>query len=529
MKKFTLTVILLLVPLYFPVSSAAAEKPAIIFIIDVSGSMQGGKLQSTKDAVIQVTNNFKSDQPIGIVSFNQTVTLAQSPTTNHELIKEKILQLKAGGETSLFDAVNFTLGLNVIGGVNQIILLGDGEDTKSKLDLNTLLPKITQEKIMINSIGVQVTDVQGQVLQDISKASGGQYFAVDDISLLIDAYKRILQNEIRPVKTIPTKSASKNKGQTTLINYVFGVITSILVFTFLINIRRQFLLRKARENRMKSLLRYSGLNSKQTKEKLKTLFRAYSFVPKKIENSIKKSLDAIHSNLKYETVVNLIFVGWFVGTLFMFLLAKNIFIAAFFSAVATFYGYKVVISNTLKKHSDEFDADLPEMLNLLSSALRSGLSLNQGLEAYVADSNNEVSRQIRRANSEIKLGTPMDEALLSVANRMKSEDLKWAVTALSIQRVVGGSMANILTTTYETIKSRSEIRREVRTLSAEGRLSAYVLMALPIGIFIFLLLTRREYAMVFFTNPLGIFLLLVAFVMLAIGWRWMKSIVNIKI
>jgi len=107
--------------------------------------------------------------------------------------------------------------------------------------------------------------------------------------------------------------------------------------------------------------------------------------------------------------------------------------------------------------------------------------------------------------------------------------LRWAVTALSSQRVGGGSMATILTTTFETVKARAEIRREVKTLSAEGKLSAYVLIALPIGIFSFLFLTRREYVKVFWTDPAGIFLLIIIGISLSIGWAWMKKIVEIKI
>ncbi|MFM8448342.1 MAG: type II secretion system F family protein [Candidatus Nanopelagicaceae bacterium] len=528
MKRF-FALVLILIFSAIPLSASAADKPSIIFIIDVSGSMRGEKLQTTKEAVTKVIENFKLDQPVGIVAFNQSVKLVQEPTIDHLLINQKISQLIASGETSLFDAVKFTLGLQIPGGISQIILLGDGEDTTSKLKFDALIQNVTDRKITINSIGVQVTTQQGQVLQDISTSSGGQFYKVDNIALLIETYKKILQEQITPVQSKSPEPTKSIDDSVQLINYLFGVLGFLLCLFLLVNIRRREYLKKVRENRINSLLMYSSLSAKRTRDRLKALFAAYSFVPKKIEIGIKNNLETIHSNVKYETVVNLIISGWFISTLMFFILAKNFLISALFAIIATYFGFRAIINNIKSKQSSEFDAELPEMLNLLSSALRSGLSLNQGLEAYVADSNNEVARQIRRANSEVKLGTPIEDALLNVATRMESEDLKWAVTALSIQRVVGGSMASILTTTYETIKSRSEIRREVKTLSAEGRLSAYVLMALPIGIFFFLFLTRREYAMVFFTNPLGILLLIIAFVMLSVGWRWIKTIVNIKI
>jgi tight adherence protein B len=186
-------------------------------------------------------------------------------------------------------------------------------------------------------------------------------------------------------------------------------------------------------------------------------------------------------------------------------------------------------NNQYEKQKKAFDDELPEMLNVVASGLNAGLGLQQSLEAFAGDSQGEVARQLRRAIGEIRVGTPTDEALMAVADRMKSEDLKWAVTALSIQRLVGGSMSTILRTAYETIRSRNEIRREVRTLSAEGKLSATVLMIMPIAIFLFLLVTRREYVQVFWTEPLGIFLVFMITIGMSVGWAWMKKIVDIKI
>ena len=162
------------------------------------------------------------------------------------------------------------------------------------------------------------------------------------------------------------------------------------------------------------------------------------------------------------------------------MMLHSLFLAFILTSVLVPIGFNTVIKNVRTKQKQKFAEELPELLNILASALRAGLSLPQGLEAYSSDTKGEVAREIRRTISEIRVGTPIDEALMGVAERMESEDLRWAVTALSIQRVVGGSMATILTTTFETVKARAEIRREVKTLSAEGKLSAYGLIALPI-------------------------------------------------
>jgi tight adherence protein B len=112
---------------------------------------------------------------------------------------------------------------------------------------------------------------------------------------------------------------------------------------------------------------------------------------------------------------------------------------------------------------------------------------------------------------------------------MQSEDLRWAVSAFAIQREVGGSLATILNSTAETIESRFELRREIQTLSAEGRISSYILMALPIGIFIFLAVVRPNYIRIFFTEPLGNLLLIFTSFGLIAAWVWMKRLVRITI
>jgi tight adherence protein B len=221
--------------------------------------------------------------------------------------------------------------------------------------------------------------------------------------------------------------------------------------------------------------------------------------------------------------------AWIILFALFTVILHSLIVALIFTSFLIPFGFTRIIKIIHQKHKQKFAEGLPDLLNILASALRSGLSLPQGLEAYSADTEGEVAREIRRSIAEIRVGTPIEEALSGVAERMNNEDLRWAVEALSIQREVGGSMATILTTTFETVKARDEIRREVKTLSAEGKLSAYVLIALPLGIFLFLFLSRREYVKVFWTDPAGIILLIIIGISLSIGWAWMKKIVEIKI
>jgi tight adherence protein B len=127
------------------------------------------------------------------------------------------------------------------------------------------------------------------------------------------------------------------------------------------------------------------------------------------------------------------------------------------------------------------------------------------------------------------VGNSLEDALVRVAERMKSEDLAWTVTGLMIQREVGGSLSKILDTSAETISRRAELRREVRTLSAEGRLSAYVLAGLPVVIFLFLLATRPQYIAIFWSEPIGIVMMIAMLAAFATGWVWVNKLVKVEV
>jgi len=193
-----------------------------------------------------------------------------------------------------------------------------------------------------------------------------------------------------------------------------------------------------------------------------------------------------------------------------------------------------LIQNTVLKSREaalkrEFEEQLADFLTIIASGLRAGLSFAQAVESAVGDGTGEVERQIRRALAQVQVGSTLDAALLRVAKKMDSDDLAWTIAALRIQREVGGNLSKILDTAAVTIRNRAELKREIRTLSAEGRISAYVLVALPLGIFGFLLLSRRDYVKIFWTESIGMIMLAVFVILVTAGWFWIRSVVEVKV
>ena len=118
---------------------------------------------------------------------------------------------------------------------------------------------------------------------------------------------------------------------------------------------------------------------------------------------------------------------------------------------------------------------------------------------------------------------------MRAADRMDSVDLRWVVAALAIQREVGGNLSKILETAAATVMGRAEVRRDVRTLSAEGRLSGWILAALPIGLFFYMLFANRDYVSFFWTHTAGLVALAVLAVMFILGFIWVRKIAKIEV
>ena len=176
-----------------------------------------------------------------------------------------------------------------------------------------------------------------------------------------------------------------------------------------------------------------------------------------------------------------------------------------------------------------FDAAIPDTLQLMSGSLAAGLSLAQAADTVTREGAEPVAGEFRRALVETRLGVPLEDALEGVAERFDSDDLHWTVMAIRIQREVGGNLAELLDTVAATMREREYVRRQVSALSAEGRVSAWVLGALPGLFLVYLLVANRDYVMPLFTDPRGLVLLVGGTLWLAVGVFWMSRLVKVEV
>ncbi|HET7688783.1 MAG TPA: type II secretion system F family protein, partial [Nocardioidaceae bacterium] len=176
-----------------------------------------------------------------------------------------------------------------------------------------------------------------------------------------------------------------------------------------------------------------------------------------------------------------------------------------------------------------FKAGLADTLQLMAGSLSAGLSLAQSVDTVVREGNDPIASEFRRAIVETRLGVEIDDALSSVAERMESKDFEWVVMAIRIQREVGGNLSELLNKVSATIREREYLERHVRALSAEGRLSVYILGGLPPGFMLYLTVANPEYLKPLVSTTIGFVALGVMAMLLVVGIFWMKKLVKVVV
>lgn len=211
-----------------------------------------------------------------------------------------------------------------------------------------------------------------------------------------------------------------------------------------------------------------------------------------------------------------------VGTLLL-----NIFIGILLALAAPFLTKMVLVTRTQKRRA-KFELQLTDTIQMLIGGLRVGHSIMRSLEAAAQEAQAPTSEELSRIVNEVRIGKDARQAIEDCAIRMDSEDFRWIGQAIQINREVGGDLAEVLEQVAGTIRERSEIKGHVRALSAEGKMSAVVLMILPVAVGIFMSALNPGYMKLFAEHPVGIALVVVSAILFVVGGFWMSRTVKIK-
>jgi tight adherence protein B len=527
---------------------------------------------------------------VALVSFNDTSDVVSVPTADRAKVIAGLNGIRAKGDTTLYDGIEKALHLAPKGSQTRIIVLSDGKDTASAATLGDVTGLAKADGVPIDVISLAPTAEELAKLRDVARASGGQVRTSSTSAGLLTAFSSASESfssQVSVIVDIPPDMNASGKPVTTSIHIdgsVFSASTrlprarslepvistptaapsgqevlpveatpvslqpprglvpwlmalvvggSVLAIWLLVMRVRQ---RTVARRRIDQVLSY------RTSSAFDRDASARGSAPRGALVSLDERLA---KGRGYRTTRNGMAAAGVGFTPAAWLLLRLAIAAVLVVALSVFFGSMLAgllvggafgwlltrmwLSSRASKRRKEFTEELPDFLTLLASGLRAGLSFNSALDSAAVEGRGEVGRQIRRALSEVQLGAQLDKALMDCADRMDSEDLRWTVLAVGIQREVGGNLSTILDTSAATVRARQELAREVRTLTAEGKLSAYVLVALPLGVFAFLLVFRREYISVLWSSTVGLIMLGAVAVLILLGWLWMRVLVRVKV
>ncbi|MBT2594433.1 type II secretion system F family protein [Arthrobacter sp. ISL-72] len=240
----------------------------------------------------------------------------------------------------------------------------------------------------------------------------------------------------------------------------------------------------------------------------------------------RDSLENAGVRLSQTEFIIMVIAGGIVGALVGLVIGVPI-LSVLLVILAPVVGH-LVLGFLAGKRRAKFDQQLGDTLQLLAGGLRAGHSILRAIDAAAAESQSPTSEEMRRVITETSLGRDLLASLTDTSERMKNEDFVWIAQAIQINREVGGNLAEVLDQVNETIRERSEIKGHIKSLAAEGKFSAYILIAMPIGIVVMLMMVNPGYMDPMFTHPLGWGMMAGSVILMSIGSLWMRKIIDLK-
>ncbi|HYO00293.1 MAG TPA: type II secretion system F family protein [Actinomycetota bacterium] len=244
--------------------------------------------------------------------------------------------------------------------------------------------------------------------------------------------------------------------------------------------------------------------------------------------SLRSRLTQAGSNLKAGEFMAIVAVAAAIVALLVGSLSNSVLVGVIFAAITPVAGM-MYLKNKARKRLIELEGQLPAVLQLLAGSLDSGSSLLLALELAAEEGDAPLATELSRVIVETRVGRPLLESLEAMADRIGSKDISWTVEAIRIQHQTGGKLADTLRVLAEFMRARLEVRGEVRALSAEARISGKILIAMPIGIGLFLFFFRRGYLDPLLSTTMGQLMMGGAVIGMILGSLWMRKLVQVEV
>jgi tight adherence protein B len=523
----------------------------VILTVDVSGSMWAA-LDDAKAAAKEFVDAMPPDVRIGLESFGDEVIVLTPPTTDRSLLRERIDTLGAGGRTALYDAVtmasqNFTPTVEH----KVLVVLSDGRDVGSEATLDEAIAAVEAVHVEAISLTTEETDIEslealGSVTSADDPAGVSTAFArvAGLLNLMIEPATVTSPNTTatptsaaatttvvtttttattepapaiataapRPPAPVASGTSSDATGSPRLWLGALGVFAGLFLLGWLAFPRQRVSKARLGIDKPRSVSEMGQRTISVVEETLerhgKLTDLATALAVADISSKPAEFVAMVAVVAVVAGSVGLLLGGPLVGVLVTIMVCLAV---------------RIYVSRAKTKRQVAFADQLPEVLQLVTTALRSGYGLTQALESVSNDAEEPARSEFAQVLVESRLGRDLSDSMRALAQRMDSKDLEWVVSAIDINRETGGNLSEILNTVSGTIRERRRMARHVRTLTAEGRMSAQILTALPLLIaFWQWRVNPEQFALL--TYGAGLLALIVAGILMVVGAVWVRKI-----
>ena len=552
-----------------------AAGKSVVLAIDRSQSMAGQAIADASAAARAFVAAKSNRDRIAVVAVGYkavALTRFSSATIDADIALRTIAIDRRYG-TALYDAV--VLSAEALATEDRagrvLILVTDGQEVSSNASLADAIAAAKRAGVVVHPIGIESAKFSPAPLQRLARETGGSYHAAASTRTLSSVYAAIARElrqtwrleyatAARPgdrlrleakfaggaaaaseVVVPATGTATGDDGllpasfyESTIGSLFIALLAGALVFVALGFARKakrgSWLRGRLAPHVEKYAVAKTGKDKQQRLAAAAELFQATerSFGHLRIWKKLECKLERADMPLRtVEFVYVSVFAALVVG-LFAAVFGLPAIVILLFFALGGLVPY-VVVGIKARRRLKQFDEQLPDLLMTMAASLKAGHSFKQGINSVVEEGQPPASKEFKRVLTEMQLGRPMDDALADMATRIGSKNLDFVLTAVTIQRQVGGSLSGLFDMVADTVRERQQFARRVKGLTAMGRGSAYILVGLPFALAGVLSIVNPVYMAPLFNTSAGKYMIGFIVVSMAIGAAMLKKIVSFKV
>ena len=552
----------------------------VVLVLDTSGSMLGTAMSQAKRAAANFADAMPPGVPIAVVGFGDEPRVVSRFTSERAETASAISELEATGETALYDAVVLAASqFSSDAGVRRaMVVLSDGEDTVSGANERQAARAVSRINAQLIAVTLETADGNRAGFKRLTATKRSRLVAATDPAALADAYEQIAAELInryrvsfeatshgetpvtvalsfdgtsvsaeRPIvlPAAPVEAPATVKPKPAPLFRDGEVLTPTLLddqrvlwagaaLLFLGLLVLALILTVPSPQRAQLMSSGLGRTAKSgagrsTLTDLATSASAYA--ERKLEKGDRRS--ALNGALERAGLVLrpgeyvIVSAAAVLGSYAVGLALWSPLVGLLLGAIALF-GSKLLLSFLHDRRRRKLADQLGDTLQLLAGSMRAGYSMLQAMDAVAAEAESPTSDEFKRVIVETRLGRDVGEALRAMGRRIDDEDLEWIIQAIEIHREVGGDLAEVLDTVSGTIRERAQVRRQVQSLSAEGKLSAFVLFGLPVVVGAMISFTNPGYIGELFKSTTGLVMVGMGLAAMAAGGLWMRHLIRFK-